>query len=129
MSTWNHNLLGDSRHEFEKHHLSRSKGKFGRDEWLSQAMEFEEAEKLCAHSLLIHTEHCKPGSLEEAADRRLLALIFSARGEHGKALDCLVYANDILVNYDREVQTTAQQSASDGDLRRDFYINRHAETY
>jgi tetratricopeptide (TPR) repeat protein len=40
-----------------------------------QAMQFDEAEKLCKHALDIHKEHSTPTSLEEAADRRLMALI------------------------------------------------------
>lgn len=74
-------------------------------------MEFAEAEKLCAHSLAIHTEHSEPGTLEEAADRRLLAIIYSAQGEHGKALDALVYANDIFVNFGQEVHDLLLYSA------------------
>lgn len=54
---------------------------------------------------MIHTEHCEPGSVEEASDHRLLAIILSAQGEHSKALDSLVYANDIFVNFDLQVTT------------------------
>jgi len=68
-----------------------------------QALEFAEARELCEHSLVIHTQHCEPGSVEEASDHRLLAIICSAQGEHSKALDSLVYANDIFVNFDLQV--------------------------
>ncbi|KAG0616157.1 hypothetical protein M758_5G094400 [Ceratodon purpureus] len=71
-----------------------------------QALEFAEARELCEHALVIHTEHCEPGSVDEAADHRLLAIIYSAQGEHSKALDSLVYANDIYVNFDLQVVPT-----------------------
>jgi tetratricopeptide (TPR) repeat protein len=41
--------------------------------------------------------------MEEAADYRLLAIIYSAQGEHNKALESLVYANEIFVNFEQEV--------------------------
>lgn len=73
---------------------------------LLQALEFAEAKELCEHSLVIHTKgHCEPGSVEEAADHRLLAIIYSAQGEHNKALESLVYANEIFVNFEHEVPT------------------------
>jgi hypothetical protein len=58
-----------------------------------QAMEFQEAENLCQHALAIHQECSEPGCLEEAADRQLLALVFSASGDHDKALENLVHAS------------------------------------
>lgn len=79
-----------------------------------QALEFAEAKELCEHSLIIHTKHCEPGSVEEASDHRLLAIIFSAQGEHSKALESLVYANDIYVNFDHEMDVaTGNQSIGD----------------
>jgi hypothetical protein len=70
-----------------------------------QAMEFVDAKKMCGHALLIHTNHCDSGSLEEARDRKLLATIHTAEGDHGKALDSLVYANSIFVEHAEEVKT------------------------
>lgn len=79
-----------------------------------QALEFLEARELCEHALVIHTEHCEPGSVDEASDHRLLAIIYSAQGEHGKALDSLVYANDIYVNFDLQLDVaTGNQSIGD----------------
>jgi hypothetical protein len=37
-------------------------------------------------------------------DHKLLATIHSAEGDHGQALDCLVYANSIFVQHAQEVQ-------------------------
>ncbi|CAD6257646.1 unnamed protein product [Miscanthus lutarioriparius] len=45
-----------------------------------QALQFDEAEKLCREALEIHREHSAPASLEEASDRRLMALILDAKG-------------------------------------------------
>lgn len=79
-----------------------------------QALEFAEAKELCEHSLLIHTKHCESGAVEEAADHRLLAIILSAQGEHSKALESLVYANDIFVKFDHELDVaTGNQSIGD----------------
>jgi hypothetical protein len=58
-----------------------------------QAMEFQEAENLCQHALATHQECSELGCLEEAADRQLLALVFSASGDHDKALENLVHAS------------------------------------
>ncbi|KAJ0527687.1 hypothetical protein HanHA300_Chr09g0336741 [Helianthus annuus] len=44
-------------------------------EALVQAMQFDEADTLCKRTLEIHRIHSAPASLEEAADRRLMALI------------------------------------------------------
>ncbi len=68
-------------------------------------MELVDAKEMCGHALLIHTNHCDSGSLEEARDRKLLATIHTAEGEHGKALDSLVYANSIFVEHAEEVKT------------------------
>jgi tetratricopeptide (TPR) repeat protein len=79
-----------------------------------QALEFAEAKELCQHSLVIHTKHCEPRSMEEAADYRLLAIIYSAQGEHNKALESLVYANEIFVNFEQEFDVaTGNQSIGD----------------
>ncbi|CAM6070755.1 unnamed protein product [Sphagnum tenellum] len=54
------------------------------------AMEFVDAKKMCGHALLIHTNHCDSGSLEEDQYHKLLVTIHTAEGDHGKALDSLV---------------------------------------
>ncbi|KAK6913120.1 hypothetical protein RJ641_022721 [Dillenia turbinata] len=58
-----------------------------------QAMQFAEAEKLCQTALDIHRANGKPASLEEAADRRLMGLIYDAKGDHGAALEHFVLAS------------------------------------
>jgi hypothetical protein len=68
-------------------------------------MELVDAKEMCGHALLIHTNHCDSGSLEEAQDHKLLVTIHTAEGEHGKALDSLVYANSIFVEHAEEVKT------------------------
>lgn len=71
-----------------------------------QALEFTEARELVEHSLEIHSKgHSEAASVDEAADHRLLAIIYSAQGEHNKALESLVYANEIFVNFDHEVRS------------------------
>lgn len=68
-------------------------------------MDFDKAESLCEHALSIHKEHGEEGSLEEAADRRLLALVLSAKGEHEKALENLMLASTTLQANNLEVCT------------------------
>ncbi|XP_022879314.1 protein KINESIN LIGHT CHAIN-RELATED 2-like [Olea europaea var. sylvestris] len=58
-----------------------------------QAMQFEEAEKLCLMALDIHKENGVSASLEEAADRRLLGLIFESKGDYEGALEHYVLAS------------------------------------
>ncbi|XXG61419.1 hypothetical protein AAC387_Pa05g0041 [Persea americana] len=62
-----------------------------------QAMQFDEAENLCQKTLEIHREHSAPASLEEAADRRLMALICEAKGEFESALEHLVLASMAMI--------------------------------
>ncbi|KAG6503048.1 hypothetical protein ZIOFF_035337 [Zingiber officinale] len=71
-----------------------------------QAMQFDEAEKLCYKTLEIH-QHSAPGSLEEAADRRLMALICEAKGDHEAVLDHLVLASMILISHAQDVDVAA----------------------
>ncbi|KAF8413362.1 hypothetical protein HHK36_001343 [Tetracentron sinense] len=62
-----------------------------------QAMRFDEAENLCKKTLEIHREHSAPASLEEAADRRLMALICEAKGDYESALEHLVLASMAMI--------------------------------
>ncbi|GMH22632.1 hypothetical protein Nepgr_024475 [Nepenthes gracilis] len=57
------------------------------------AMQFDEAEKLCNQTLEIHHVHSAPASLQEAADRGLMALICEAKGDFESALEHLVLAS------------------------------------
>lgn len=62
-----------------------------------QALQFDEAEILCKRTLEIHRIHNSPASLEEAADRRLMALICEAKGDLETALEHLVLASMAMI--------------------------------
>ncbi|KAL0698801.1 hypothetical protein Bca4012_054923 [Brassica carinata] len=62
-------------------------------EALVQALRFDEAEKVCQTALSIHRENGLPGSVAEAADRRLMGLICETKGDHENALEHLVLAS------------------------------------
>ncbi|CAH8349767.1 unnamed protein product [Eruca vesicaria subsp. sativa] len=62
-------------------------------EALVQALRFDEAEKVCQTALSIHRENGLPGSISEAADRRLMGLISETKGDHENALEHLVLAS------------------------------------
>ncbi|MQL89905.1 hypothetical protein Taro_022479 [Colocasia esculenta] len=72
-----------------------------------QAMQFDEAEKLCQKTFEIHTEHTARGSLEEAADRRLMALICEAKGNVEAALEHLVLASMIMIEGKQDNEVAA----------------------
>ncbi|XP_068644983.1 protein KINESIN LIGHT CHAIN-RELATED 1-like [Aristolochia californica] len=80
-----------------------------------QAMQFDEAEKLCQKTLEIHREHSEPASFEEAADRRLMALVCEAKGDYENALEHLVLASMAMIanSQDHEV---AAIDVSIGDI-------------
>lgn len=79
-----------------------------------QAMQFDEAEKLCQHALDIHKEHSTPASLEEAADRRLMALICDGKGDFEGALEHLVLASMAMISNGQETEV-ASVDCSIGD--------------
>ncbi|KNA08306.1 hypothetical protein SOVF_163800, partial [Spinacia oleracea] len=79
-----------------------------------QAMEFDEADKLCQMALDIHRECGSPASLEEAADRRLMGLICETKGDHEKALEHLVLASMAMVANGQEKEV-ASVDCSIGD--------------
>ncbi|GAB2289543.1 hypothetical protein Dimus_023853 [Dionaea muscipula] len=72
-----------------------------------QAMQFDEAEKLCQMALDIHRENGSPASLEEAADRRLMGLICEMKGEHEAALEHLVLASVAMVVNGQEAEVAS----------------------
>lgn len=76
-------------------------------EALVQAMQFDEAEKLCKQTLEIHRVHSAPASLEEAADRRLMALILEAKGDYESALEHLVLASMAMIANGQENEVAA----------------------
>lgn len=69
-----------------------------------QAMQFDEAENFCKKTLEIHREHNAPASLEEASDRRLMALICEAKGDYETALEHLVLASMIMIANGEEIE-------------------------
>ncbi|XAR70148.1 hypothetical protein NMG60_11026918 [Bertholletia excelsa] len=72
-----------------------------------QAMQFDEAENLCQKTLEIHRVHSAPASLEEAADRRLMALICEAKGDYESALEHLVLASMAMIANGQENEVAA----------------------
>lgn len=62
-----------------------------------QALQFDEAERLCQMALDIHRESGEPSSLEEAADRRLMGLICDTKGNYEAALEHLILASTAMV--------------------------------
>ncbi|KAL0351006.1 UNVERIFIED_CONTAM: protein KINESIN LIGHT CHAIN-RELATED 2 [Sesamum radiatum] len=58
-----------------------------------QAIQFDEAEKLCRKALDTHRANGSSASLEEAADRRLLGLICDSKGDYESALEHYVLAS------------------------------------
>lgn len=72
-----------------------------------QALQFDEAEKLCQMALDIHKENGSPASLEEAADRRLMGLICETKGDHEAALEHLVLASMAMVANGQEVEVAS----------------------
>lgn len=76
-------------------------------EALVQALQFEEAEKLCQKALDIHKKKGETSSLEEAADRRLMGLICETKGDHEKALEHLILASMALVANGQEAEVAS----------------------
>lgn len=69
-----------------------------------QAMQFSEAEKLCRRALEIHKMHGVLASVEEAADKRLMALICEGKGDYEEALENLVLASMALMSHGLDVE-------------------------
>ncbi|CAN6482838.1 unnamed protein product [Victoria cruziana] len=80
-----------------------------------QALQFDEAEKLCQQALDIHKERGVSASLEEAADRRLMGLICDAKGDYEAALEHLVLASMAMVSNGQESEV-ASVDCSIGDI-------------
>ncbi|XP_073039829.1 protein KINESIN LIGHT CHAIN-RELATED 3-like [Primulina eburnea] len=79
-----------------------------------QAMQFNEAQKLCQMALDIHRESGLPACLEEAADRRLMGMICESKGDHEAALEHLVLASMAMVANGQEKEV-ASVDCSIGD--------------
>ncbi|MCO5591052.1 hypothetical protein L7F22_045028 [Adiantum nelumboides] len=72
-----------------------------------KALQFSQAEGYCEHALKIHSAYSQPGSFEEAADRRLMALILSGKGDHESALEHLVLASVALRSNGKDADVAA----------------------
>lgn len=80
-----------------------------------QAMQFDEAEKLCRMALDVHNENGEASSLQESADRRLMGLICDIKGNHEAALEHLVMASMPMVANGQEIEV-ASVDCSIGDI-------------
>ncbi|XP_027358293.1 protein KINESIN LIGHT CHAIN-RELATED 2 isoform X3 [Abrus precatorius] len=72
-----------------------------------QALQFDEAEKLCQMALDIHRGNGSPASIEEAADRRLMGLICDSKGDYEAALEHYVLASMAMAANGQEVDVAA----------------------
>lgn len=72
-----------------------------------QALQFDEAGKLCQIALDIHRGEGSPSSLEEAADRRLMGLICDSKGDYEAALEHYVLASMAMAANGQEVDVAA----------------------
>ncbi|KAE8721082.1 glycyl-tRNA synthetase 1 [Hibiscus syriacus] len=79
-----------------------------------QALQFDEAQRLCQMALDIHRENGSPALLEEAVDRRLMGLICETKGDHEAALEHLVLASMTMVANGQEADV-ASVDCSIGD--------------
>lgn len=72
-----------------------------------QALQFDEAKKLCQMALNIHKKNGTPASLEEAADRRLMALICDSKGDYEAALEHYVLAGMAMAANGQEIDAAS----------------------
>ncbi|KAJ8546331.1 hypothetical protein K7X08_018914 [Anisodus acutangulus] len=72
-----------------------------------QAMQFDEAEKLSQMALDIHRENNSSASPEEAADRRLLGLIYDSKGDYEAALEHYVLAGMAMAANGQEAEVAS----------------------
>ncbi|KAL3723143.1 hypothetical protein ACJRO7_035336 [Eucalyptus globulus] len=69
-----------------------------------QALQFDEAEKLCQMAIDLHREKGSPAaSLEEAADRKLMGLICDSKGDYESALEHYVLASMAMASKGQEI--------------------------
>lgn len=69
-----------------------------------QALQFDEAARLCQTALDIGRENGFPSSLEEAWDRRLMGLICDSKGDHEAALEHYVLASVAMATKGNETE-------------------------
>ncbi|GLU02057.1 hypothetical protein SLE2022_193280 [Rubroshorea leprosula] len=72
-----------------------------------QALQFDEAEKLCQMALDIHRDNGSPASVEEAADRRLMGLICDSKGDYEAALEHYVLASMAMAAFGHQVDVAS----------------------
>uniref|UniRef100_A0A7N0T2T3 Kinesin light chain n=1 Tax=Kalanchoe fedtschenkoi TaxID=63787 RepID=A0A7N0T2T3_KALFE len=72
-----------------------------------QALRFDEAESLCQSAIDIHRENSSSGSVQEAADRRLMGLICDAKGDHEAAIEHYVLASMYMSSFGNEAEMAA----------------------
>lgn len=72
-----------------------------------EALQFDEAGKLCQMALDIHTEKDHFASLEGMADRRLMGLICDAKGDYESALEHLVMASMAMMSNGQEAEVAS----------------------
>lgn len=72
-----------------------------------QALQFDDAEKLCQMALDIHRENRLPASLEEAADRRLMGLICDSKGDYEASLEHYVLASMAMASNGQETDVAS----------------------
>ncbi|WJX70288.1 Protein KINESIN LIGHT CHAIN-RELATED 2 [Trifolium repens] len=80
----------------------------------AQALQFDEARKLCQMALDIHKGNGLPASFEEAADRRLMGLICDSKGDYESALEHYVLASMVMAENHQELDV-ASVDCSIGD--------------
>lgn len=80
-----------------------------------QALQFNEAEKLCQMALDIHKGNGSTAVLAEAADRRLMGLICDSKGEYESALEHYVLASMAMASNGQELDV-ASIDCSIGDV-------------
>ncbi|KAL4568376.1 hypothetical protein LXL04_023987 [Taraxacum kok-saghyz] len=94
--------------EIQRQVLGESDSRFGETcryvaEAHVQGMQFDEAKRLCQMALDIH----KNGSVEEAADRRLMGLICESMGDYETALEHYVLASVAMAGDGQETEVAA----------------------
>lgn len=72
-----------------------------------QALQFNEAEKLCQMALDIHKGNGSNAVLAEAADRRLMGLICDSKGEYESALEHYVLASMAMASNGQEMDVAS----------------------
>ncbi|KZV16888.1 tetratricopeptide repeat protein 28-like [Dorcoceras hygrometricum] len=88
--------------DIQRHVLGEKHPQFGETcryiaEAQVQAMQFDEAEKLCLVALDIHKENKTSGSAQEIADRRLMGLICDSKGDYEGSLEHYILARMAMV--------------------------------